>query len=277
VAGRPLADVNARYWSQWASGAATSSNWLGNLLGCLLGTDSSAGNEAGLRAVNYARWLVGLAPVALDPALNRKALGAALIMQANQVLTHAPSRLLRCWTSGGDDGARHSNLAWRYPAITPVQAVDMYLKDPGAGNADVGHRRWLLYPPTTRIGMGTTSQYSATYVIGPTASGRPSPRYVRWPSAGWFPNPLAPQRWSLGGPGLKLGRATVSVYRGPVRLAIHRERVVTGYGQPTLVWTMPAGYARTGSYEVVVRNIHRAGTRKAFSTSWTVSLFTPSR
>jgi hypothetical protein len=100
---------------------------------------------------------------------------------------------------------------------------------------------------------------------------------VRWPSAGWFPNPLAPQRWSLGGPGLKLGRATVSVYRGPVRLATHRERVVTGYGQPTLVWTMPAGYARTGSYEVVVRNIHRAGTRKAFSTSWTVSLFTPSR
>jgi hypothetical protein len=269
--------VNARYWSQWAAGTTTSSNWLGNLLGCLLGTNSSAGNDAGLRAINYARWLAGLSPVTLDPTLNRKALGAALIMQANNVLTHAPSRLLRCWSSGGDDGARHSNLVWQYPSITPVQAIDLYLKDPGPNNYDVGHRRWLLYPPTVRMGMGTTSQYSATYVVGPTAAGRANPRYVRWPSAGWFPNPLAPTRWSLSGKGLKFGKAKVSVYRGSKRLKTVKLRVRNGYGLPTLVWSMPSGYARSGSYKVVVRKLHKVGKRKAFRTSYTVSFFTPHR
>jgi hypothetical protein len=151
----------------------------------------------------------------------------------------------------------------------------MYLWDFGANNADVGHRRWLLYPPTTRMGMGTTSQYSATYVIGPTASGRANPKYVRWPAAGWFPNPLSPDRWSLSGRGLKFGKATVSVYRGGVRLSTHKGPVVNGYGLPTLVWTMPRGYARTGGYKVVVKNIHRAGKKKGFGTSYTVSLFTP--
>jgi hypothetical protein len=111
--------------------------------------------------------------------------------------------------------------------------------------------------------------------MGHTGSGRANPAYVRWPAAGYFPSTLAPGRWSLGGPGLKVGTAKVSVYRGGKRLATHKQRVVNGYGQPTLVWTMPSGYAKTGSYKVVVKGLHRTGKKKAFRTSYTVTLFAP--
>jgi hypothetical protein len=277
TAARSIGDVNSRYWSMWASGTGVSSGWLGSILGCLLGTNTPRANNAALRAINYARWLSGLSPVALDGTLNRRALGAALIMQANNVLTHAPGSGLLCWSPGGAAGASHGNLAWRYPAITPVGAIGLYLSDPGAANYSVPHRRWVLYPPTARMGVGSTRQFSAAYVVGPVSSRQARPAYVRWPSAGWFPNPLAPNRWSLGGPGLKLGKATVSVYRGGTRLATRKQPLAVGYGQPTLVWSMPRGYARTGTYKVVVRNIHRAGTRAAFSHTYWVKLFTPHR
>jgi hypothetical protein len=120
-------------------------------------------------------------------------------------------------------------------------------------------------------------------VVGPTAPGRANPTYIPWPSAGWFPNPMTPARWSLSGQGLKFGKAKVSVYRAGHRLPTHQERVVNGYGLPTLVWTMPTGFAKTGSYQVVVKNIHRVGEKKkhhkkrkkGFTTSYWVTLFTP--
>jgi hypothetical protein len=40
---------------------------------------------------------------------------------------------------------------------------------------------------------------------------------------------------------------------------------------------MPTGYAKNATYKVVVKNIHRAGKKKGFSTSYWVTLFSPSR
>lgn len=273
----PLAEVNERYWSQWASGTEVSSGWLGSLLGCLLGTNLSASNAAALRGINYVRWLTGLSPVTLDAKLNRLSLAAALIMQANQQLTHHPGKGLTCWSKAGADGASHANLAWEEPDITPLDAIKMYLDDPGGPNYGVGHRRWLLYPPTTRMGFGSTRQFNAVYVLGPTSSTQASPTYVRWPAAGSFPGTLASTRWSIGGNGLKLGSASVSVYRDGKRLGTTRERLEGRVGQPTLVWRMPSGYARTGTYRVVVKGLHRTGKRAAFGTSYDVHLFTPQR
>jgi hypothetical protein len=38
---------------------------------------------------------------------------------------------------------------------------------------------------------------------------------------------------------------------------VHQYRVENGYAQPTIVWQMPAGFATTGSYKVVVKRIQK--------------------
>ena len=45
---------------------------------------------------------------------------------------------------------------------------------------------------------------------------------------------------------------------------------------PTLVWQIPAKQAKSGTYRVVVRGVHRAGTRKIFGRTYDVRMFTPS-
>jgi uncharacterized protein YkwD len=275
AAARSQADVNARYWSEWGDLVGVPSGWTGSVSPCSVGTNSAAATSAALRAINFGRWLNGLSPVVLDSTLNQRALAAALIMQANNTLTHTPAEGSTCWSSAGADAARHGNVAFRTPSLTPVQAIAVFYADASPGMTMTPHRRWLLNPSTAKMGVGTTSQFSAAYVIGHTGSGRANPAYVRWPAAGWFPGTLAPGRWSLGGPGLRFGKAKISVYRGGTRLATHKQRVVGGYGQPTVVWTMPSGYAKTGPYKVVVKGLHRTGRKKAFSTSWTVRLFAP--
>ena len=48
----------------------------------------------------------------------------------------------------------NSNLCVNWSADLGPGAVDAYVADNGASNAGVGHRRWLLYPPTRIMGTG---------------------------------------------------------------------------------------------------------------------------
>ena len=73
----------------------------------------------------------------------------------------------------------------------------------GAGNAAVGHRRWILYPQTRNFGNGDVpvngSNYAANalWVIDGNFGGpRPTTRepYVAWPAPGYFPYELVPNR-----------------------------------------------------------------------------------
>lgn len=274
-----LAAVNSAYWTQYASKQALPTGWLGgSLLGCLPGTSSLASNAATLSALNYVRSLAGLAPVTLSPTLNANAQRAALIMSANGALSHNPSSSWKCYSQAGATAASRSNLALSYPSIKSGQIIDLYMDDPGASNKAVGHRRWVLNPFVTTMGTGSTDTANALTVIGPSSARRPNPRYVGWPTAGYFPNALEPNgRWSLsaGLKSVKFGKARVRVFRDGVRIPVRKHAVHSGYAQPTLVWEMPAGMSRTGAYRVVVKNIHRKGTTKRFKYAYTVRLFTP--
>ena len=47
------------------------------------------------------------------------------------------------------------------------------MTDPGAGNTFVGHRRWVLYPPTRTMGVGDIpAQSNALYVVQPELAAR---------------------------------------------------------------------------------------------------------
>jgi hypothetical protein len=154
------------------------------------------------------------------------------------------------------------------------------MDDPGSTNAAVGHRRWLLNPFATVVGTGSTNTANALTVIGPTSSSRPNPKWVGWPTAGYFPNAMEPGgRWSLsaGRGNISFAKARVHVYVGGTKLAVRKYRVENGYAQPTIVWQMPAGFSKTSAYRVVVKNIRRKGSRKHLKAAYTVRLFTPTR
>lgn len=276
---RSVAAVNAGYWSQYAVSQRSPIQWLGGSLSrCLAGASSASSNAATLAALNYVRSLAGLAPVSQSASLNVGAQQAALIMSANGALSHDPSPAWRCWSSTGAAAAGKSNLALSYPSLTAGQIVELYMDEPGAGNTAVGHRRWVLNPFSTAVGIGSTTTANALTVIGPSSSARPNPKYIGWPTAGYFPNAMEPGgRWSLsaGRSGVKFGKAKVRVWHDGVAVPVHKYAVQNGYGRPTIVWQMPSRFSKTAAYHVVVKNIHRKGTRKAFKYSYTVRLFTP--
>ncbi|MGY2873899.1 uncharacterized protein YkwD [Marmoricola sp. URHA0025 HA25] len=278
---RSVAAVNAAYWDQYASVQALPIGWLGgSLLGCLAGLTSASTNAATLSAMNYVRSLAGLAPVTESPSLSAGAQQAALMMSANGTLSHEPPSSWKCYSSAGAASAHRSNLALSYPAITAGQIIDLYMDDPGSTNAAVGHRRWVLNPFTTQVGIGSTSTANALTVIGPTSAGRPNPRYVGWPTAGYFPNAIEPDgRWSLsaGRRNISFAKAKIHVYGPSGRLSVHKYAVENGYAMPTVVWQMPAGFDKSASYRVVVKNIHRRGSSKHFKSVYTVRLFTPTQ
>jgi len=273
--------VNSAYWSRYAPKYNVLVDWLGgSILGCLPGLTSSTPNAATLSALNYVRSLAGLAPATFSSTMNANAQRAALIMAANNALSHSPSSSWKCYTSTGASTAGKSNLALAYPSLKAGQIIDLYMDDRGDSNVAVGHRRWILNPFSTVMGSGTTDTANALTVIGPTSSSRPNPRYVGWPTAGYFPNALEPSgRWSLSAGSKKVSFAYAKVYaynHDGVSIPVRKYSVHSGYAQPTLVWKMPSWIGKNGSYRIKVTGIKKSGYSGSYSTSYTVRLFTPS-
>jgi hypothetical protein len=273
------AAVDRAYRSRMAANLATPIRWSGNNKVCTAGRPSGKAQMATLESLNFVRAMAGLAPITFKQRLSARAQKAALIMSANQSLSHDPPRSWRCWTRTGADAAGHSNLAIAWPRITAGGLVRQYMDDMGAGNTSCGHRRWILYPPAAGMGSGTTSTANALWVFGPTRESRPNPSWVSWPTAGWFPEPLEPHgRWSLsaGNDSTDFSHATVTVDEmGGARLDLDIAPVVQGYGKNTLVWDV-SGLDPSGSYDVTVRGIRQSGRSGAFTHRYAVRLFTPS-
>jgi uncharacterized protein YkwD len=277
---RSQAAVNSAYWSTFASAVDLPTDWTGSVAACQPGATSSASEGATLSSLNFVRRLAGLAPVRFSGTLNSHAQAAALMMSANDALDHSPPSSWRCYSTTGARAAARSNLALAHPDITSGEIVEMYMDDIGASNYGVGHRRWVLNPFATTMGSGSTGTANALQVIGPTRPGRPNPAYVPWPTGGWFPDSLEPQgRWSLsaGNARTDFRRARIHVSHAGQSLAVHKYPLENGYGRPTVVWQMPSGFAKSGSYQVVVKNIRHRGSSKRFTARYTVRFFTPTR
>jgi hypothetical protein len=114
-----------------------------------------------------------------------------------------PACSWKCWTQDAADAAADSNLSL---GSEGTQSVDNQMRDRGAGNDEAGHRRWLLYPWTRKMGVGSVDYYSAAasafgmsdvWVFDQAnwfdADGyqldRPATReeYVAWPPPGYVP------------------------------------------------------------------------------------------
>lgn len=282
-------DTNSReavanaYKTRYMPALSTGIDWTGNASTCSPGTQSAASKTQEANVINFYRGLNGLDSIVLDNALNTRAQTTALLMHANQSLNHHPPTTWKCYTTTGAAGAGKSNLfggpgAYKIPhAATPI---DSYMAEPGSNNTPVGHRRWILNPSTTTMGVGTTSSYNAVEVVGtPSATNRATPAFMPYPNAGYSPMQLEPDgRWSLSSSqGVDFTAATVTVKKGAETLAVTKYPVQNNYGPNTIVFqvsgiTKPSGGAET-AYTVTVNNMKKDG--KALSHTYTVKLFDP--
>lgn len=157
--------------------------------------------ESGLRYLNFLRQLAGLAPVTLSEHLCVQAQYGAVLLAANDTLSHTPEKP---WDMGasfyrmGSSACKAANLSMRYNYSHSgllQNALQGQMNELSASNRQaLGHRRWLLDPALGQTGFGVASSASdRLYVVIPVSddSGSgPVPETVCWPAAGQFPNTL---------------------------------------------------------------------------------------
>ena len=231
--------------------------------------------------VNDYRWMAGLpGGVTLDPTENANAQQAALMMAANDELESLPApRTGSTIRPPGADGAAHSDLTLGASGVT---AIDLYMTDPGDGNTFVGHRRWVLYPPTQTMGVGDIpAESNALYVVQPQMHacalrnrGRVAAGWVRAGSthsrsAGRFsPMPVPTSR-------MRRSPSPRTAWPRPSKSSV---TTTDDYGGNAIVWDLPFAPAPQPGlqsvYTVNVGNVLINGVPQSFS--YTTTSFDPS-
>ncbi len=238
-------DVLAFYHTiyQASEGYAARMGWTGSVATGVAGATSEIFKDDVLRRVNFYRAMAGIhAEVTFSAVKSAKCQQAALMMAANNSLSHNPPVTWRHYTADGAEAAAKANLS---RGTFGPGAVDNQIRDDGDNNRPVGHRRWLLNGRAREMATGdvpaTTGYLSANavWVIG-DYNPAPPPRFIAWPNEGYVPDHLVPARWSLGYSGADFTAATVTMTRGGAPLAAQVVSRAPGAAENTIVWE-PAG------------------------------------
>jgi hypothetical protein len=272
--GMDLAQANWFYQNTFTAPADVAPQWNGNVASGNAGTLGASYLAAIAARVNDYRWMAGLpGGVTLDSTENAEAQLAALMMAANDQLSHSPASDWLDYSAAGADAAAHSDLTL---GASGTNAIDLYMTDPGAGNTFVGHRRWVLYPSTQTMGVGDIpGQSNALYVVQPQLAPAPSVTAVAWPPAGFVPVTLMPLRWSLqSDSNTDFSNATVSVTENGTPQTVETlSDDATGYGGNAIVWDLPFAPApqqgQQAIYTVNIGNVLIDGAAQSFSYSTT--------
>ena len=178
--------------------------------GCTtVGSLTEAAQQEALDYLNFLRWIAGLNPVALSPLYSLRSQNGALLLAANDEISHTPEQ-----PDQMDDalyesallGTSQGNLAkfnWMRPEIL-LDGVEYFARDDGSMNLSVlGHRRWLLNPAMAETGFGLANAASGmSYVVMYAVDeGNASAEWseVCWPAEGAFPVELMRSQiaWSV--------------------------------------------------------------------------------
>ncbi len=291
--------------------------WMGDAKECKLGEfrDEAMTMSDTLRALNTYRWLSGAAPnVVEDSVHHQDAQACAVVMAANQDLSHFPPATFKCMKQLGPEAqraARTSNLAldgWMsiQTTLSPVKLIDNLFADGGDNNAIVGHRRWFLDSQLTKTSIGFAANkthlpqynidsYVATgcfsvfevdengYSTQPFVIPSNARAWMAYPNPGFAPLELAMnhypermRRWSFHSDTLNLDGAHVRVERAGdgVELALEQYKAEDGYGPSTLVFIPKGWEAKAAEPYKVLVTLHD-GTVINYQVEFTTCGVTP--
>lgn len=281
------------YFHQVYSEPTPAMGWTGDRVTGVPGTTTPAFKAATIQRLNWFRAMAGLpAAVRLSEASSAKAQHAALMMSVAGQLSHYPTPDWKFYTPQGAEAAASSNLAL---GGAGPDAIDQYIRDAGANNAAVGHRRWIFQPNSRTIGTGDvpSATIDGKYAWATNAlwvsdidytAVRPVVRdgFVAWPNSGYVPYSTVYERWSLSYPRADFSRAKVTITRNGVPVVPVIEPLDTNFGENTIVWKMPDNdetgtHARPDAdvrYRVSVSDV--IVDRRARSFDYDVTVFDPS-
>jgi uncharacterized protein YkwD len=235
--------------------------WSGSVNGCNAGDISADGRANALKLVNLYRFIAGLPEVSTAADRDQKAQACALMMDANNQLSHSPPMNWACYTADGAQAAGNSNIS-----STPgVEGVDLYMADPG-NPTTIGHRRWILSGSLGPIGLGSTSSRSCMWVIG--GSGAVNPAFTAWPSPGLFPiqamnasfQSVDQTGWTIQSSSIDLGGAQVTVTDAGQSKPVKVTQLANNYGSTYAISMIPEGWTSQAghTYAVSVAGVSQA-------------------
>ena len=249
--------------------------------GCTVAATSKGTQKRTRDAVNYMRAMSGLTPVTFPKRLATKARRAALVQHSLGYLDHYPAKA-KCKNKTGIKASGESNLSY---GPRGAANIAQYMADGGAHNAAVGHRRWILDPAQTQMGVGYAGSFGALYVLAPGRASNPNPWMTPWPSAGYFPAELEPSgRWNVtfNRPDLNFSRAKVRVTGGgktKTAKIVYRDGIGAGSGvQSGITFEVPASTrkvtkSKARTVTVKVSGITVRGKHKLAPVTYKVKLF----
>ncbi len=187
------------------------SGWTGDTASCNAGEMSETARANALRLVNLYRWMAALPPVELSDQYNQDDQACALLMHANNQLSHTPASSWSCYTEAAAKAASSSCIS----GSGAVASVAGYMVDPG-NETTLGHRRWILSNMLGPIGIGSTGKYSCMWT---GTKGKANKPWMAWPPAGLFPlqaagssrNSLNTTGWSVQSDSIDLTGAVVAI------------------------------------------------------------------
>ncbi len=145
--------------------------------------------QSGEDYLNLIRYIAGLPSIELSDELNESAQYGAVVLAANNVLTHYPEQPADMdddFYQKGYEATTSSNLSSGYSTLSG--ALLGCLNDADYSNiAAVGHRRWLLNPTLHYVGLGQASYYIATKVFDRSGAAVDY-NFVSWPPSGNCPS-----------------------------------------------------------------------------------------
>lgn len=161
-----------------------------------------------LNQLNYFRWLAGLNPVTVNQTYMDRSQKAAVLLKANNVLTHYPEKPADMDDAFYKEGAAGAGAGYDYSGNcgmstyhTMPQSIQNYVNDDHNMSAGVGHRLSMLDPYATSVSFGFAMPYNAVSVYY-SSRYQPTPgsdNFYSWPSPGYFPiESITPQsQWSV--------------------------------------------------------------------------------
>ena len=254
--------------------------WTGSVNGCNAGDVSETSHEKVIQRINYFRRICGLPDdVTHNKSQNSMCQEAALMMKANNSLSHHPPQSWNCWTQDGADAAGASNIALSSQpgSMHSTIAVTGYIEDPGANNKSVGHRAALLLPGLEQVGHGDTDQSNAIlWMMGNYDQSAQSDPFVAYPPDDYIPGELMFPRWSFSITGANFDNADVSVSSDGNDYNVSyeaRETMTNGWPDSRIVWKVNGlNYPITKdmNFDVTVSGIQNADKS---SYNYTVKVF----
>ncbi|HET8522872.1 MAG TPA: CAP domain-containing protein, partial [Thermomicrobiales bacterium] len=260
------------------------SGWNGDVATCNAGTTSQAYKDAISLRINFFRAMAGVpAGTGVSSVTTAKAQQAALMMRANNDLSHDPPPDWKCYTADGAQGAGSSNL---FLYESGWKAIDGYIRDDGPKNNEAGHRAWVLYPRTQFFGIGDIPNGANALWVFDEHAVDPAPatreEFVSWPPPGFVPYPIVYDRWSFQYPGADFANATITMMSNGASIPVEIDTRASRYGSGGMVWraigvrfpdpTHPLAepFAGEQSFTVTISNASINGQSRSFTYDVTV-------